>query len=444
MKGYHMWNGLMKRFLAAALACASVLIACGVACAAETAEEFAARTRWWQDARFGMFIHWGLYAVPADSTKLDGSRGVGEWYLMNRQVTVRDYEKFAAEFNPVKFDAAAWVRAAKDAGMKYIVITSKHHDGFCLFDSKLTWYTITRATSFKRDPIRELADECAKQGITLCFYHSIMDWHHPDYVPRRAWDKRPDTRADLNRYIDYMKGQIRELLTNYGPIGILWFDGAWEHNEKDLRSAEVNAFIRSLQPAILINDRNRLPEDYATPEQKIPAGAMPDGRLWETCMTMNDTWGFAKNDTNWKSSTDLIRKLCDIASKGGNFLLNVGPTAEGEFPQASVERLADVGAWLRVNGASIHGTSQGPLAKLPFEGRCTQKGNRVFLQVFEWPEGGLPLPPELAAASAARTLDGGRKLGITRKAEGVTIEKPRKLDPHATVIELRIPSPSDK
>lgn len=405
---------------------------------AETPEDAMERTRWWREARFGMFIHWGIYAVPADATKAGGGRGVGEWYLTNQHVPVREYEQLAPQFCPDRFDAARWVRAAKDAGMKYIVITSKHHDGFCMFDSKLTWYTITRATAFRRDPLRELADECARQGVRLCFYHSIMDWHHPDYLPRRAWDKRPGTKADLNRYIDYMKGQIRELLTNYGPVGILWFDGAWEHNEKELRSAEVNAFIRSLQPDIIINDRNRLPEDYATPEQKIPEGALPDGRLWETCMTMNDTWGYVKDDENWKSSTDLVRKLCDIASKGGNFLLNVGPTAEGEFPQASVERLAEMGAWLRKNGRSIYGTSQGPVAKLPFDGRCTTKGERVYLQVFEWPDGPLPLPPELAGASSARTLDGGQRLKLTGDKYSASIEKPRRLDPHATVIELRM------
>ncbi len=222
----------------------------------ETPEAFLKRTQWWREAKFGMFIHWGIYAVPADATDLQGRKTVAEWYLSNKQMQVRDYEKFAAQFNPVRFNAREWVRMAKEAGMKYIVITSKHHDGFCMFDTKLTDYNIVKATPFGRDPMKELAAECRRQGIKLCFYYSIMDWHHPDYLPRRAWERdvRPAAGADLNRYIDFMKGQLRELLTNYGPIGVLWFDGGWEHNAQSLRSAEVNAFIRSPQPQILITD----------------------------------------------------------------------------------------------------------------------------------------------------------------------------------------------
>ncbi|MGQ9697572.1 MAG: alpha-L-fucosidase, partial [Armatimonadota bacterium] len=359
--------------------------------ARETKEQFEARTKWWREAKFGMFIHWGIYAVPADCTTRDGRKSIAEWYLSNKQMQVKDYEKFAAQFNPVKFDAKKWVATAKQAGMKYIVITSKHHDGFCMFDSKLTDYCITKATPFKRDPMRELAQECRRQGLRLCFYYSIMDWHHPDYLPRRPWEQnvRPATGADLNRYIEYMKGQLRELLTNYGPIGVIWFDGGWEHNAQELRSEEVNRMIRSIQPSIIINDRNHLPEDHATPEQTIPAGALPGGRLWETCMTINDTWGYAKNDTNWKPAEDLIRKLCDIASKGGNFLLNVGPTAEGEFPPEIMERLAAIGRWMKVNGESIYGTTQSPFRRLSFDGRCTVKGNNLYLHVFRWPEEGL-------------------------------------------------------
>ncbi len=200
-----------------------------LAAAKETKEQFLQRTAWFREAKFGMFIHWGVYAVPADSMTKDGKKGIGEWYFSNKQAQMADYEKFAAQFNPVKFDAAKWVKTAKDAGMKYIVITSKHHDGFCMFDTKLTDWCITKATPFKRDPLKELSEECKKQGLRLCFYHSIMDWHHPDYLPRRAWEKdtRPAGNADLNKYIEYMKGELRELLTNYGPIGILWFDGGW-------------------------------------------------------------------------------------------------------------------------------------------------------------------------------------------------------------------------
>jgi alpha-L-fucosidase len=420
----------------------------------ETQEQFARRTEWWRDAKFGMFIHWGVYSVPAEAV----AGYPGEWYyygyndnlmkhpdlLKSRNyLQVADYEKFARQFNPVKFDAAKIVKTAKDAGMKYIVITSKHHDGFCMFDSQLTDYTIVKATPFKRDPMKELARECKKQGIKLCFYHSIMDWHHPDYIPRRPWEQgvRSADRASLDRYIDYMKGQLRELLTHYGPIGGIWFDGGWEHNAQELHSQEVNALIRSLQPGILINDRDQLPEDYSTPEQTIPANALPGGRLWETCMTLNNTWGYARNDNNWKSADDLIHKLCDIAAKGGNFLLNVGPTDLGEIPSDSVERLERVGQWMKINSKSIYGTTKSPFKRLSFQGRCTQKGSTLYLQVFQWPEKGLSLAGLKNRVLNAKTLDGGESLPLIINGGGYGIGKPGKLDPIATVIEVRLDGP---
>ncbi len=413
----------------------------------ELPESFHNRTRWWQEAKFGMFIHWGIYAVPADSTDLEGRKIVGEWFMHNKKMQVHEYEKFAKSFNPIKFNAHEWVKMAKEAGMKYIVITSKHHDGFCMFDTKLTDYNIVKSTPFGRDPLKELAKECQKQGIKLGFYYSIMDWHHPDYLPRRPWEKgiRPEGNADLNRYIDYMKGQLKELLTNYGPIAILWFDGSWEHNASELRSEEVNSFVRSLQPKILINDRNHLPEDFSTPEQTIPARAIPGGRLWETCMTINDTWGYARNDNNWKPAEDLIRKLCDIAHKGGNFLLNVSPTAEGTFPEPIVERLKRIGKWMRVNGESIYKTDRCPFRKLSFDGRCTVKGNTLYLHVFHWPEGELILEGLETKVINAQTLlsketlkvrteyidkNGGRSL--------LYILKPKKIDPAVTVVKLNL------
>jgi len=437
---------MIRRFVSTALVfcMASLLLAQPQG---ETPEAFLKRTQWWREAKFGMFIHWGIYAVPADATDLQGRKTIAEWYLSNKQMQVRDYEKFAAQFNPVRFNAREWVRMAKEAGMKYIVITSKHHDGFCMFDTKLTDYNIVKATPFGRDPMKELAAECKRQGIKLCFYYSIMDWHHPDYLPRRPWERdvRPAEGADLNRYIDFMKGQLRELLTNYGPIGVLWFDGGWEHNAQELRSAEVNAFIRSLQPQILINDRNHLPEDFSTPEQTIPAGALPGGRLWETCMTINDTWGYAKNDTNWKSAEDLIRKLCDIAHKGGNFLLNVGPTAEGTFPEPIVERLQRIGQWMKVNGKSIYGTTQSPFRKLSFDGRCTAKGNTLYLHVFTWPEGDLRVEGLETKVLSARALLGNEPLKVrtehARDGNGYTvvyISRPKRIDPAATVVELKL------
>ena len=359
------------------------------------------RTAWWQHDKFGMFIHWGVYAVPADSSK-----GIAEWYMHNHKIPVPEYERFTTQFNPVKFNADKWVRIAKDAGMKYIIITSKHHDGFCMFDSKLTKYDIIDATPFSRDPMKELAEACKRHDIKLGFYHSIMDWHHPDYTPHREWEQkeRPESEADFDRYIEYMKGQLRELVTNYAPVSVLWFDGGWEGDAEKHHSKEVVAMVRSLNPDIIINDRINLPEDHATPEQHIPMDALPDDRLWETCMTMNDTWGYSRNDDNWKSVEDLVRKLVDIAHKGGNFLLNVGPTELGEIPQPSIDRLRAIGDWMKVNGESIYGTSKSPWRRVLFNGRCTAKGNMLYLHFFDWPSKPVPLPGLRTSVHSASLL----------------------------------------
>src|SRR5262249_48306433 len=281
------------------------------------------RLDWWRDARFGMFIHWGLYAVPAG--EWEGKTGYGEWIMNHAQIPVEKYERFRARFNPQKFDAGAIVRAAKNAGMRYIVITTKHHDGFCLFDSKETDYDVV-STPFKRDTMKEMAAACRREGIKMCWYYSIMDWHHPDYVPRRDWEDRPADNADFDRYVKYLKAQLRELLTNYGPIGVLWFDGQWEGTWTDARGQDLYAYVRSLQPNIIVNNRvgkaggdfglNRdqgVIGDYGTPEQTIPDLA-PEGD-WETCMTMNDHWGYNAADKHFKSTEELIRNLADIASK---------------------------------------------------------------------------------------------------------------------------------
>ena len=370
----------------------------------ETEAERDARMAWWRDARFGMFIHWGLYAIPAG--EWNGRTDHAEWIRTTAQIPIDVYDRFVGQFNPVKFDADAWVRMAKNAGMKYIVITSKHHDGFCLFDSKQTDFDVM-STPFKRDILKELADACRMHGLKMCWYHSIMDWHHPDYLPRRGWETDRSTEgADLNRYVRHMKKQLRELVQNYGEIGVLWFDGEWEDTWNHEYGRDLYDYVRKLQPSIIINNRvdkgragmqgltreGEYVGDFGTPEQEIPPTGLP-GMDWETCMTMNDHWGYNKNDDHWKSSEDLIRKLADIASKGGNFLLNVGPTAEGEFPQESVERLRDMGKWMRVNGEAVTGTEASPFDALSW-GRCTRKalpdGNtRLYLHVFDWPEDGL-------------------------------------------------------
>jgi len=358
------------------------------------------RMEWWRDARFGMFIHWGLYSVPAGTYKGRRIGGIGEWIMNNAKIPVEEYEKYAAAFNPVGFDADQWVRLAKNAGMKYIVITSKHHDGFCLWDSQVTDWDIMDASPFKRDILAELATACKKHKVKLCFYHSIMDWHHPDaqgpFYPNYNDTKRSNPNFD--RYVEnYMKPQLVELLTNYGDLGVLWFDGEWIKDWTEPKGKELYSFLREIKPDLIVNNRvgkgrkgmeglsksDEYAGDFGTPEQQIPATGLP-GVDWETCMTMNDTWGYKSYDENWKSSEDLIRKLADIASKGGNFLLNVGPTPEGLIPSASAQRLKAMGQWMAVNAESIYGTSASPIDR-PAWGRCTAKGDKLYLHVFDWP-----------------------------------------------------------
>jgi alpha-L-fucosidase len=328
-----------------------------------------------------------------------------------------------------------------------------------LFDSKYTDYDIM-STPFKRDVMKELSEACKREGITMCWYHSIMDWHHPDYLPRRGWEKdRSTDGADYDRYVAYLKNQLKELTTNYGSIGVLWFDGEWEDTWTHERGIDLYKYCRGLDPKIIVNNRvdkgrsgmagltkdGDFTGDFGTPEQEIPATGLP-GTDWESCMTMNDHWGFNSHDQNWKSKEDLIRKLVDIASKGGNFLLNVGPTSEGLIPQASVERLEAMGAWMKVNGDSIYGTSASPLEKLAW-GRCTQKQldggkTRLYLHVFDWPKDGKLAVSGLKnkATSAYLLSDAAKaKLPLEQKDGTVTISLPSKaVDPIDTVVVLDI------
>ncbi len=400
------------------------------------------RMRWWREARFGMFIHWGIYAVPAGEYKGERSEKTGEWIMDWARIPRTEYEKFAAQFIPVKFDAKQWVRIAKDAGMKYIVITSKHHDGFAMYDSKISAYDIVDATPYRRDPMKELAAEAKKQGLKFCFYYSILDWHYPTEF--RAGGK--------DEYLKYMKAQLRELVTGYDPA-VLWFDGEWQDWWTEADGKELYRYVRSLKPDIIINNRvgrgrqgmqgmNKTDQEYAgdfgTPEQEIPANGLP-GVDWESCMTMNTTWGFKSYDNEWKPAGVILRNLIDIASKGGNYLLNVGPTAEGLIPEASVERLAAVGKWMRLNGESIYGTTASPFPKQLDFGRATSKPGRVYLHIFDWPtDGRLRVPPLGHAVKRAYLLSSpGNSLKYTETAEGVILQLPPKaLDPVATVVVL--------
>ena len=421
----------------------------------DTREQRDERMEWWRDARFGMFIHWGLYAIPAGEWK--GNTNHAEWIRHSAKIPIAQYDTFVDQFNPVRFDADKWVRMAKRAGMKYIVITSKHHDGFCLWDSKQTDYDVM-STPFRRDILQELTEACEKHGIRMCFYHSIMDWHHPDYLPRRDWEKndRPAEGADFSSYITYMKKQLSELVAKYDP-GVMWFDGEWEGTWTHEMGKDLYSYVRGLKNDIIINNRvdkgrrgmegltkeGEYRGDFGTPEQEIPDQGIP-GMDWESCMTMNNHWGWNKNDKNFKSTEDLVRKLIDIASKGGNFLLNIGPKADGTFPQESMERLEQIGRWMDVYGDSIYGTQASPFDQ-PSWGRCTQRklangDTRLYLHVFDWPANGTLIVPGLASKPVRASLMGTDKaLRTEAEATFVAVSVPDRMpNKIATAIVLDI------
>jgi alpha-L-fucosidase len=389
------------------------------------------RLAWWREARFGMFIHWGLYAQ--DGCFWKGQDGKSEHMMRHLQIPIAEYEKIANDFDPVKFNAAEWVRIAREAGMKYMIITAKHHDGFAMYDSKCDSFNIVARTPFKRDPVKELADACRVQGLRFGVYYSLgRDWHDPD-VPTRdgyrsnTWDFPDESKKVFSRYFERkVKPQVTELLSNYGPIAVMWFDTPEKISKAE--SEELVALIHKLQPQCIINARvgNHL-GDYGVQEQKIPEAGDP--KPWETCMTLNGHWGYHKMDTKWKPTATLVEHLADVASKGGNFLLNVGPTGEGLIPAPSVERLEEVGKWLKVNGEGIYGTSAGPFRKLPW-GCCTKKvsakGAILYLHVFEWPADGKLLVPGLTSEVQSAVLLGKHgELATTATPEGVVITLPK-------------------
>ncbi len=393
------------------------------------------RLDWWREARFGMFIHWGLYALPAGRWQGEHVEGIGEWIMKRARISVDDYAPLARQFNPVGFDAAAWVALAKAAGQRYITITAKHHDGFCMFKTAFTPYNIVDATPWGRDPLRELADECARQDVRLCFYYSqTQDWYHPD-GDGNDWDFDP-ARKDFAAYIEnYVKPQVRELLTNYGPVGLIWFDTPYQITVE--QSQDLLDLVHELQPACLVNGRlgNHL-GDYASARDNVIPGAVLEAD-WETPATINDTWGFKADDDNWKSPATLVRQLIDIVSKGGNELLNVGPTAEGTIPQPSIERLLIIGEWLGRNGEAIYGTTAGPIQDQAWC-RTTAKPGRVFLHVFDWPADGV-LRLDGIAARAAHMLHDGTPLAVEPDGEGIRIVGPTVApDAIATVVALDV------
>ena len=347
------------------------------------------RMQWWRDARFGMFIHWGLYSIPAGEWKGKEYPQIGEWIMKNARIPVAEYEELAKQFNPVKFDAMAFVSTAKNAGMKYITITSKHHDGFAMFKSNASKYNIVDATPYRKDIIKTLAEECQKQGLKMCFYYSqSRDWHESNGLDN-DWDF-PKER-NFQKYLDEkVKPQLTELLTNYGPIGLIWFDTPLTISKEQAQS--LKDLVRKLQPACIISGRlgGGVETDYmSTGDNVIPATVVPGD--WEVPATLNNTWGFKKNDHEWKSPEALTRLLFDIAAKGGNYLLNVGPTSEGLIPQESVDILAKVGDWMKVNSECIYGTQASPF-NMEFKwGNITQKPGKLYLGIFNWPTTGFYL-----------------------------------------------------
>ena len=347
---------------------------------------------------------------------------------------------------------------AKDAGMKYIVITTKHHDGFNLFDSPYTDWNISHTPYWKRgkgDIMSQMAKACKKYGIKMCWYHSIMDWHEPDYLPRRSWEvgDRPADGADFRKFVQYLRSEVTWLLTHYGPIGVMWFDGEWESTWNAKDGDALYALCRQLQPNVIVNNRVSVAEtqsdghtfqagDFSTPEQYIPPTGLGDVD-WETCMTMNDHWGYNSHDKNWKSPETLIRNIVDIASKGGNYLLNIGPRSDGTFPPEAVERLKAIGRWMHVNGDSIYGTKASIFDNLTW-GRSTTrvlgKTTDLYLQVFDWPKDGKLVVPGIGNGSlSAELLAGHKHLKVARAGSDLIISLPPKMpDAICSVVRLEV------
>lgn len=420
------------------------------------------RLDWWRDARFGLFIHWGLYSMLEGEWQ--GSGGHAEWIRTTAQIPRDEYAKLQADFNPVHYDPDEWCRLAAAAGMKYVVITTKHHDGFCLWPSAWTEYDVD-GTPSQRDLLGELAEAARKHDLRLGWYHSIMDWHHPDYLPRRGWETGRSTEgADFDRYVEFLRGQVTELLTNYGPIDVMWFDGEWESTWTSAYGQELYALCRELQPQVLVNNRvdkgragmaglDKGPGfagDFGTPEQEVPPGGLP-GVDWETCMTMNRYWGWNRADTEWKSTTQLVQTLVDVASKGGNFLLNVGPQPDGRFPEQAVHRLEGMGEWMDAFGESIYGTTASPFDEAFEWGRATLKSGpglgtcTLYLHVFDWPRTPQLVVPGLDQAGLIRAellgTDEVYPLGWQGRDDGLQVFLP-KWKPHPTtnVVKLEFQS----
>ena len=373
-----------RRYLA--LMSAATTLAGEQAPAATGDDDREQRMKWWHQARFGMFIHWGLYSVV----------GRHEWVMENEAIPVAEYEQLAKRFTPQPNAARAWAKLARQAGQKYMVMTTKHHEGFCLFDTKLTNYCAPKQAC-GRDLVKEYVDAARAEGLRVGFYYSLMDWHHPDGA-RCAEDE-----SARRRFVDYIHGQVRELCTNYGKLDILWYDVNWPLKPEGWEAAQMNAMVRKLQPGIIINNRTGLPEDFATPEQRIEA----TDRAWESCMTMNGSWGYQRADDDWKSPKTVARNLITCARDGGNYLLNIGPRPDGSIPEESVRILTAVGKWMEKNGDTIY-TAEPCQVKRSSYALFTRKGNTLYMHVHYWPGDYVAISGLKAQVKSARLHASGK------------------------------------
>ena len=379
------------------------------------------RLQWWRDARFGMFIHWG--PVSLTGTEIGWARG--------QQIPIAEYDLLYTKFNPTQFKADDWVQTAKIAGMKYIVLTTKHHDGFCLWDTKQTDFNIMRSP-FGRDVVKELSEACKRAGLRFCTYYSTCDWHHPDFPLTSPGGKVERATSNLDRYEQYLRAQVKELITQYGPLGLIWFDVPQKFDSA--RGQGVIDFARSLQPDLIVNNRSGAPGDYDTPEQRV--GKYQDDRPWETCMTICHQWAWKPND-EMKSLQQCLQTLVTCAAGDGNLLFNVGPRPDGVIEPRQVERLKEMGAWLARNGESIYGTRGGPWKPTPAVA-STRKGRTVFLHVFRSADGRVELP-DLPRPVKLATLLGGGAVKVTQENGKLTlILNQAALDPIDTIVRLEL------
>ncbi len=405
-----------------------------------TAENLANRTAF-QDDKFGLFVHWGFYSMLAD----------GEWALQMKKVSQEEYAKLASGFYPSRFSAAEWVSAVKDAGMKYIVITSRHHDGFSMWGTKQSPYNIVDATPFKRDVLKELADECQKQGIKLGFYYSQVDWGRPDYNPLGSTGRFTGRKltGTWNDYLAFMDAQLTELLTEYGPVHAIWFDGWWDKHDADWQLERTYHLIHKLQPGCLVGgNHHQMPfdgEDFQMFERDLPgqnhSGFQPDAHIGglplETCETMNGSWGYNITDTTYKSSTALIQYVVKAAGNNANLLLNVGPQPNGEIPAAALSRMKEVGAWLRENGQTIYGTRGGPVAQHDW-GVTTARGNKVYVHIMKLDDAALFLPLKSAKVKKAVEFKSRKAVKFSQDADGVLLRLPARPQGVDYIVELEM------